>query len=104
MFSIMRQLWIDDCGAVLTAEYLTLGSVVALGSAAGLSNIKQEMNDECREFGKSLREVTRQSRESTLKSMRPQSAGGQQGHSNGQAGCTGDDCTPNNPGYLMMVP
>jgi hypothetical protein len=57
---IVMEFWADDRGSVLAAEYLTLGTVVALGSAAGLSSVRDSVNDECAEFGKSVREVRRE--------------------------------------------
>jgi hypothetical protein len=57
MTRLLKQLWEDDCGAILTTEYLTLGSIVALGSAAGLTSIKDAMVEECREHGQAIRDV-----------------------------------------------
>jgi hypothetical protein len=59
-----------DCGAVLTLEYLTLGSVVAMGSAAGLASMKDAMVDECKEFGHAVREVNQNYR-APLAEQRP---------------------------------
>jgi hypothetical protein len=57
MFDTMRSLWQDDCGAVLTAEYLTLGSVVVLGGVSGLAAMSDSVNGEMREFGNSVRQM-----------------------------------------------
>jgi hypothetical protein len=57
MTRLLNRLWADDCGAVLTLEYLTLGSVVAMGSAAGLASMKDAMVDECKEFGRAVHET-----------------------------------------------
>ena len=57
MTRLLNRLWADNCGAVLTLEYLTLGSVVAMGSAAGLASMKDAMVDECKEFGRAVHET-----------------------------------------------
>jgi hypothetical protein len=59
MTRLLDRLWADDCGAVLTLEYLTLGSIVGLGGAVGLTSLKDTMNEEYREYGASVRDVTR---------------------------------------------
>lgn len=54
--ALVQQLWRDDRGAV-TLEYLLLGSIVAAGGVAGLSAMSDAVNDELREFGKSVRQI-----------------------------------------------
>ena len=58
--SLFVQLWNDESGAVVATEYLMLGSIVALGSAAGMAEIRDSMIDEYKDLGQSIRE-TRQS-------------------------------------------
>lgn len=53
--ALLSQLWNDDGGAVLASEYLTLGSIVVLGGAAGLATLRDSVNDEMKEFGGALR-------------------------------------------------
>lgn len=55
--ALLRALWQDDCGAVLTAEYLTLGSVVVLGGVSGLAAMRDSVNSEMREYGNAIREM-----------------------------------------------
>jgi len=57
MKNLLRKLWNDDCGAILTAEYLTLGSVVVLGGVAGLNAMQNSINSEMQEFGNSVRSI-----------------------------------------------
>lgn len=57
MTRLLKALWADETGAVLATEYLTLGSIVALGSAAGLTAVKDSMVEEYKDFGNSIREV-----------------------------------------------
>ena len=66
MSRLLQRLWADDCGAVLTTEYLTLGSIVALGSASGLTTIKDSINDECKDFGQAVHEVNQAHRDKAL--------------------------------------
>jgi len=53
--TLLRRLWNDDDGAVITTEYLMLGSALALGSATGLNAIKDATVAECQDYAKSVR-------------------------------------------------
>lgn len=55
--TLASKLWRDDAGAVLTAEYLTLGTVVVLGGVSGLASMSDSVNNEMREFGHSVRQM-----------------------------------------------
>lgn len=57
LLSLANKLWQDDCGGVLTSEYLTLGSVVVLGGASGLASMTSAMNDEMREYGRAVGQI-----------------------------------------------
>lgn len=57
MKNLLSKLWNDDCGAIVTAEYLTLGSVVVLGGVGGLSMMRDSVNSEMQEFGNSVRSI-----------------------------------------------
>src|SRR5262245_55813003 len=58
--NLFVRLWNDGSGAVIATEYLMLGSIVALGGAAGMAEMRDSMIDQYRELGQSIRE-TRQS-------------------------------------------
>ncbi len=61
MFSkLFAKLWDDDHGAVIATEYLMLGTVVGLGGAAGLAEMRDSMNLEYKEFGNAVRDVRTQ--------------------------------------------
>lgn len=60
MKSLLRRLWNDDCGAILTTEYLTLGTVVVLGGVGGLAAMRDSVNSEMSEFGNSVRAIRQQ--------------------------------------------
>jgi Flp pilus assembly pilin Flp len=51
------QLWNDESGAVIATEYLMLGSVVALGTAAGMAEVRDSVIDEYKDMGQSIRET-----------------------------------------------
>jgi hypothetical protein len=53
----LMNLWADDCGAVLTLEYLALGGLAAARCAAGLDSMRDSVVDECEEFGHYVRET-----------------------------------------------
>jgi hypothetical protein len=55
--NLAARLWNDDCGAVLTAEYLALGSVVVLGGVGGLVALRDGVNGEMKEYGNSVRSM-----------------------------------------------
>lgn len=55
---MLKALWADDVGAILTTEYLLLGSIVTLGSAAGLNELRDQTVQECRAFGTDVQAVT----------------------------------------------
>ena len=55
--NLFAQLWQDENGAVLSTEYLMLGSIVAMGAASGMAAMRDSMNDEFKEFGQSSREL-----------------------------------------------
>ena len=55
--SLLVKLWHDDGGAVLSTEYMMLGTIVALGGASGLSALSDATNAEMREFGQAVRSV-----------------------------------------------
>lgn len=56
---LIARLWNDEAGAVIAAEYLLLGSVVAVGSVSGLTAVRDSMVDEYKEYGQSIRDVRR---------------------------------------------
>jgi Flp pilus assembly pilin Flp len=58
--NLFVRLWKDESGAVIATEYLMLGSIVALGSAAGMAEMRDSVIDEYKELGQSIR-GTRQS-------------------------------------------
>ncbi len=57
MRELLRKLWNDDQGALLTSEYLMLGGVVVLGSAGGLAAMRDATVEEMKEMGHSVRAV-----------------------------------------------
>lgn len=55
MLTNLKNLWIDDSGSVIAAEYLALAGIVALGGVAGLENIRSATVDESKEVANSIR-------------------------------------------------
>lgn len=58
--NMLKKFWADEYGGVIAAEYLMLGTLVAVGSASGLVTMRDSMNAECQEFGNTVREVRQQ--------------------------------------------
>ncbi|HZZ82310.1 MAG TPA: hypothetical protein VFE62_27680 [Gemmataceae bacterium] len=49
--NLVRKLWNDDCGGVISAEYMMVFAVMALGAAQGLSALRDSSNQDLREVG-----------------------------------------------------
>ncbi len=52
-----QQLWNDDRGAVLSAEVVTVGTVVVLGSITGLSVAANAIDGELKDFAYAIRSL-----------------------------------------------
>lgn len=57
LLKMLKQLWQDECGAVVAAEYLLLGTVVAGGAMSGMVAMRDTMISEYKEYGKSVKEM-----------------------------------------------
>jgi hypothetical protein len=55
--NLMQQLWQDDCGGIITAEYLLLGSVLTVGTVSGMTAMRDATVEEMRESGNTVRAV-----------------------------------------------
>lgn len=62
LLNLVKRLWQDDAGAVITAEYLALGSIVALGGVSGLVAMRDASVAEMEEYGRSIRSVSQEYR------------------------------------------
>jgi hypothetical protein len=54
---LLRKLWHDDCGAVITAEYMMVFGIMAMGAAQGLSALRDTATTELHETGNAVREA-----------------------------------------------
>jgi hypothetical protein len=54
MSRLLRELWSDDCGAILASELLFLYSMLVLGTASGLVAMRQAVVSELVESANSL--------------------------------------------------
>lgn len=57
--TLLRNVWSDESGAVLSTEYIMLGSIVAAGGTTGMVALRDSMADECKDFGASIGEIRR---------------------------------------------
>lgn len=55
--NLLKQLWSDDSGAVLSTEYIMLGSIVAAGGSTGMVALRDTMVEECKDYGANIREL-----------------------------------------------
>jgi Flp pilus assembly pilin Flp len=51
MKSLMRNLWKDDGGALIAAEYLFVATIVGIGVVVGLTGVRNAINAELTELG-----------------------------------------------------
>lgn len=54
---MFRRLWADDTASVIATEYVLLASVVTFGAAAGLVAIRNAVNENLADVGRSIRAV-----------------------------------------------
>src|SRR5438128_8925267 len=50
----LKQLWADDVGALISAEYLFVATILVIGIVVGLANVRDAVNAELTEFGNAL--------------------------------------------------
>jgi hypothetical protein len=72
---LMLQLWNDDCGAILTAEYMMLFGIVSMGAAQGLTTLRDTTNAELAEVGNMVRETRLQFAPPIAKKQTPPATG-----------------------------
>src|SRR6516165_4539616 len=51
MAHLMRKLWRDDCGALISAEFLFVATILVIGVIIGLTNVRSALNAELTELG-----------------------------------------------------
>ncbi|MDZ4688268.1 MAG: hypothetical protein SH850_24610 [Planctomycetaceae bacterium] len=54
---LLKALWRDESGAILTAETVLVGSVVVLGATVGLTTVATAVNEELNEVGYAIRSL-----------------------------------------------
>ena len=55
--SVLRSLWADECGAILSAELVMVGTLGVIGGTVGLAAASQAVNDELKEFAYAIRSL-----------------------------------------------
>src|SRR5947207_13620887 len=51
MTHLVRKLWRDDCGALISAEFLFVATILVIGVIIGLTNVRAALNAELTELG-----------------------------------------------------
>ena len=51
---ILQQFWNDDCGALISSEYLFVATILVIGVVVGLTNLREAVNAELTELGNAL--------------------------------------------------
>lgn len=59
LWNLLAQLWNDEAGAVLSTEYLMLGTIVAAGGATGMTQLRDSVTDDFKAFGQNASEIRR---------------------------------------------
>lgn len=54
MGTMLKSLWRDECGFVVSAELVLAGTVGVLGLVTGLSEVSGNVNEELKDVGRSV--------------------------------------------------
>jgi len=54
MSNLLRRLWKDDCGALISIEYLFVATILVIGIIVGLDNLRNAVNAELTELGNAI--------------------------------------------------
>jgi Flp pilus assembly pilin Flp len=54
MTHLLRNLWKDDCGALLSAEFLFISTILVIGVIVGLSTVRAALNAELSELANAI--------------------------------------------------
>lgn len=54
MRQMMLRLWKDDCGALISAEWIIVAGILVIGVIVGLTSVRNAVNAELTEFGNAL--------------------------------------------------
>lgn len=57
MKTLLNKFWSDDCGGIITAEYLLLGSILTLGTISGMMALRDATVAEMVGTGQAIRQV-----------------------------------------------
>jgi hypothetical protein len=57
MMHDLRKFWSDESGSVISAELVTIGTVVTVGAVVGLQEASNTVHDEMRDVGKAIRNL-----------------------------------------------
>ena len=54
MRKMMRKVWNDDQGALISTEYLFVATILVIGMVVGLTNVRDAVNAELTELGNAI--------------------------------------------------
>ncbi len=54
MAQLMRKLWRDDCGALISTEFLFVATILVIGLVVGLTAVRSAINAELTQFGNAV--------------------------------------------------
>ena len=54
---VLRQLWSDECGVLLSAEAVVVGTVAVVGLTTGLSVVATSVNEELKDVAYAIRSL-----------------------------------------------
>lgn len=54
---VLRQLWGDECGAVVSAELVAVGTVAVVGASVGLNSLSNALNEELADLSRAIRSL-----------------------------------------------
>jgi hypothetical protein len=58
MQRLLAQLWQDDCGALISSEFIFVSTILVIGTVVGLAAVRDAVNVELSEFANALLAVS----------------------------------------------
>src|SRR3954470_12485664 len=54
MSNLLQKLWKDDCGALISMEFLFVATILVIGIIVGLANVRDAINTELSELANAI--------------------------------------------------
>lgn len=54
---MLKKLWKDDCGAIISTEYMLVATLVLMGVVGGLTNLRDSVTKELTKTGEMIEDI-----------------------------------------------